>query len=104
VSVTNRNDVTAKIPLLFGADAKIHFISVEPILEETFLGGLYYDYLLDLDWVVIGKLTGHGKKHDPEREWISEIVDEAKRNKTPIFLKNNLKEIWGEKLIQEFPG
>ncbi len=27
VSVTNRNDVTAKIPLLFGADAKIHFIS-----------------------------------------------------------------------------
>ena len=103
VSVTNRNDVTAKIPLLFGADAKIRFISVEPILEETFLGGLYYDYLLDLDWVVIGKLTGHGKKHDPEREWISEIVDEAKRNKTPIFLKENLKEIWKDKLIQEYP-
>jgi len=42
---------------------------------------------LDLDWVVIGKLTGHGKKHDPEREWISEIVDEAKKKQNPHLPK-----------------
>jgi len=27
----------------------------------------------------------------------------ARNSIVPIFLKENLKEIWGEKLIQEFP-
>jgi len=35
--------------------------------------------------------------------WIIKIFGFAKHYKKPVFLKDNLKEIWGDKLIQEFP-
>ena len=76
------------------------FISIEPMLESI--------YPKDLDiftWVIIGAETGNRKgKIIPKREWIAEIVDYCKANQIPIFLKDSLWEIWGEKLIQEKPA
>ena len=57
----------------------------------------------DIDWLILGRLTGYGKKHDPPRDWIESRVRIMKNAGIPIFLKNNLKDIWGEPLIQEFP-
>lgn len=80
--------------------AKIKFVSFEPLLERIpFTWLTKYGF----DWIILGRLTGFGKKHDPKREWIKELVDRAKQINKPIFLKDNLQEIWGGPLIQEFP-
>jgi len=83
---------------LFNAKAKIKFVSYEPLLSFPLSmppGGM--------NWIIIGKLTGHGKKYDPPKRWVENLVDTARALDYPIFLKNNLKEIWGEPLIQELP-
>ena len=81
--------------------AKLRFVSIEPFLE-------YYNRMADdlhhtCKWIIVGRLTGHGRKYDPKKEWIEKLVRHAKWHNIPIFLKDNLKEIWGENLIQEFP-
>ncbi len=82
---------------LIRAKAKIKFVSHEPILRET----VYFPN--DCDWFITGRLTGHGKKHDPKLGYLQELVGKSIVNKVPLFMKDNLKDIWGEDLIQEFP-
>lgn len=77
--------------------ANIQFISYEPLLEEPI------QKIPNVDWIIIGRLTQHGHKYDPQKEWIAQIVEKAKSDGIPIFLKDNLSSIWGEDLIQEFP-
>ena len=56
------------------------------------------------NWIIVGAETGNHKgKVIPKREWIENIVSECRKQKVPVFLKNSLKEIWGEPLIQEYP-
>ena len=74
------------------------FVSVEP-LQENF--NFYPD---KMNWVIIGAETGNRKgKVIPKKKWIESIVNQVKRNGIPLFMKNNLKEIWGDELIQEYP-
>ncbi len=83
------------------------FASIEPILERiqpNYLGG-GDTRSCAYRWIIIGAETGNRKsKVIPQREWIAEIVDYCKANQIPVFLKDSLREIWGEKLIQEYPG
>jgi len=97
ISVTNRPDVLIRAEDFGSAKARIKFVSVEPFLES--LGILPYP----IDWCIIGRLTGHGKKHNPTRKAIKRIVETCQHDNIPVFLKDNLREIWGEPLIQEFP-
>ena len=80
-------------------EAKIRFVSIEPLLERIDPYMIHHS----CDWIIVGRLTGYGHKYDPKKEWIEEIVWKARERDIPIFLKDNLKEIWGENLIQEFP-
>ena len=77
--------------------ARIKFVSYEPIIDEIPF------FPKDCSWVIMGRLTGYGRKYDPKREYIEKFVKWSKESNTPVFLKNNLKSIWGENLIQEFP-
>jgi len=95
-SVTGMEDLD-RISCLLEKEAKIKFISFEPLLNFPALPAH------GINWVIIGKLTGCGKRHDPPRRWIESLVDMAHGLDYPVFLKNNLREIWGEPLIQEFP-
>ena len=75
------------------------FISIEPLLEP-----FKEFHIRGVDWVIIGAETGRRKdKVIPERKWIEDIVNECKKDNTPIFMKSSLSDIWGEPLIQEFP-
>ena len=82
-------------------DSRINsFLSIEPIQEaiskNRFGGGI--------GWVIIGTETGNRRgKVIPERKWIESIVDECRRANTPVFMKNNLRDIWKEPLVQEYP-
>lgn len=58
-----------------------------------------------IDWIIIGAETGNRKdKVIPEKEWIDEIVQEAKRYNVPVFMKDSLISIMSEKnMLREFP-
>ena len=96
VSVTGMDDIS-RLSHLLGKQAKVKFVSFEPLLDFPALPAH------GIDWVIIGKLTGHGKNHDPPKRWVESLVEMAHGLNYPVFLKNNLCEIWEEPLIQEFP-
>jgi len=68
-------------------NARVKFVSFEPLLgplpeEET-------DLFYRLDWIIVGAQTGP-RAVTPEREWVEEIIHEARIWDVPIFLKDNL--------------
>lgn len=101
VSVTERKDFY-RIDLLHKQTVGVKMVSFEPILEPDFAvipNGL----LCGLGWVIAGRLTGHGTRNDPARKTIETLVGDARIFDVPVFLKENLRSIWGDNLIQEFP-
>lgn len=103
VSVTGENDFW-RAKQLCGIEAKMKFVSIEPLLSDDCSGPSFTGPMLDeLSWGIIGRLTGHGKTWDPSKETVSRFVRLFKTRDIPVFLKNNLREIWGKPLIQEFP-
>jgi protein gp37 len=87
---------------LYSSDRNV-FVSIEPIqenfdLEHNIVG------LIGVGWVVIGADTSNRKKKIvPKKEWIERIVGHCKRSGVPVFLKDNLRDIWAADLIQEYP-
>lgn len=76
------------------------FVSIEPILEP--FGDLTSPNLPD--WVIIGAETGNRlKRIVPEKAWIESIINNCRRNGLPVFMKDNLRSVWGDRLIQEYP-
>ena len=79
------------------------FLSVEPLQSPVdikvadFWGRI-------MNWVIVGAETGNRKdKITPKREWVKNIVEACRAVNVPVFLKNNLQDIWQEPLPQEFP-
>ena len=88
------------IELFKGIKARVKFLSIEPMMAGILSRDLDFT---GLDWIICGRLTGYKRENDPLLNWIEWLVEAAERDKCKIFLKDNLKEIWGENLIQEFP-
>lgn len=65
-------------------DAKIKFISAEPLLEsiaEIKLSGI--------DWIIVGGESGYGCR-PLQKEWVNELLQVARQTKTAFFFKQ-----WG---------
>lgn len=76
----------------------IKFVSIEPIHEKI---GFWFSKER-IDWLIIGAETGNRKgKIKPEREWVTAIIENARTEGIPLFLKLNLH--WQD-TIQEYPG
>ena len=94
-TVTGVND-EANIDAVRRVKAKVRFVSFEPLLD-------YIDFpehdLEDIDWVIIGKLTG-SKKVKLQNDWVIEIREECAFWDIPRFEKNNLG---FPNPVQEFP-
>lgn len=96
-----RNEIN-KIVDFASTSTRRKFVSIEPINGRLAMR-IIYDLKL-VDWIIIGAETGNRKgKVIPKREWIQNIVDFCRENKIPVFLKGSLKDIWKDKLIQEWP-
>jgi len=91
-----------KLDVFGDIKARIKFVSYEPIL-----GYVPFEMTDDLDWLILGRLTGYGKRYDyrvyENIENIKKMIWSYRKKGTKIFMKDNLKEILGERLIQEFP-
>ena len=78
------------------------FLSIEPLLDDVTIwleNGGYFP-----DWLIVGAMTGPGSKdHQPRREWVERLVNYARERNIPLFMKGNLKAVWGDDLIQEYP-
>ena len=97
---------------LQGIEAKVKFISFEPLLDwrdfpaqRKQLGFILQR--IGIDWVILGAQTKPYKP--PKREWVREIVDACVEAEIPYFLKDNLRKLFVDldggitKLRQEMP-
>lgn len=74
------------------------FVSIEPIM------GSFGKIKAPPDWVIVGAETGNRKgKVAPRKEWIDGIAEACKRYRTPIFMKESLRELMDADFRQEFP-
>lgn len=83
-------------------DEKYHwFLSVEPLLENL---GEMSETALKPEWIIIGAETGRrAGKVVPAPEWIESIVNQCRKYKIPVFMKDSLADIWPHSLICEYP-
>lgn len=58
-----------------------------------------------VDWMIIGAETGNRKgKVFPEKSWIEPLVEHCDKYNVPIFMKDSLVPIMGEKnMRRQFP-
>ena len=96
-TVTGFDDYLRKI-FLFKMKARVRFVSYEPILIP-----LPPVFPVGLDWLIMGRLTGHGNGRNPELDTIKNIIEGCKDLHIPLFMKDNLRSIWPGPLIQEMP-
>jgi protein gp37 len=85
VSIENKK-VINRIGLLRKTNAKIKFVSFEPLL-----GPLLNLKLKKIDWVIVGGESG-GNARPMDPEWVKNIQIQCKKNKVPFFFKQ-----WGGK-------
>lgn len=92
-TVTGENGDIRNIDAIKKVDAKVRFVSFEPLL-----GDIWAD-LFDIQWVIIGKLTG-SKRVKLDYGEVTKLTTQAQVIEIPVFQKNNLGI---PNPIQEFP-
>jgi len=85
VSVEN-DKVKDRIDFLSQTDARVKFLSLEPLLGH--LGELNLE---NIDWVIVGGESGH-KPRPMDAEWVLDIQEQCKDKKVAFFFKQ-----WGGK-------
>jgi protein gp37 len=94
-TVTNQQDANERIPLLWKCNARVKFVSIEPLI-----GGIDLEELSGfIDWIIIGAMTGPGAVK-PKQDWVQHIIEGAQWHGIPVFLKSNLE--WPDE-IQQYP-
>jgi len=84
VSVEDRQYGLPRIEDLQNADAKMRFLSIEPLLEDV--GKLN---LTGIHWVIVGGESGPGAR-PMKKEWVISVRDQCRRAEVPFFFKQ-----WG---------
>lgn len=82
------------------------FVSIEPLLGRIGVDQWSFGGLSKQSWIIIGAETGYRKgKIMPKREWIEEIVEQARKFHIPVFMKpsKEMEAVWNAPLIQEWP-
>ncbi len=85
VSVESK-DVIDRIGFLRETDAKVKFLSLEPLL-----GALENLNLEKIDWVIVGGESGHNAR-PIKPEWVTNIQEQCETHNIPFFFKQ-----WGGK-------
>lgn len=99
-TITAKNDVRRINFLRNNVKAKKYFLTFEPLFSD--LGELD---LTSINWIVIGTETGNRKgKITAEKDWVLNIVKQAKKSNIPVFMKDSLLPIVGEaNMLQQLP-
>jgi len=92
VTATDQASMDVALEHLSHVLARVRFVSAEPLLGPT-------EVDLGISWIVIGSMTGPGAT-PPKPEWVTGLIDQAREQGLPVWLKGNLK--WPV-TIQEWP-
>ena len=84
VSVEDKKYGVPRIEDLRNAEARVRFLSVEPLLEDT--GEID---LRGIHWMIVGGESGPGARR-LEKEWVVSLRDQCKQKKVAFFFKQ-----WG---------
>jgi len=77
----------------------LFFFSLEPFLDNY----LFENYLLDIEWVIVGAQTN--PYQPPKREWIEEIIKHTRKLEIKLFIKDNVYRAYPDlPVIKEFPA
>ncbi len=90
VSATNYKMAAAARWLLFIIEAKVKFLSVEPMLgplEDNRRRTFRFDGG-DINWIILGSQTK--PTIQPTKKWVTDILESADRSGIPIFVKEPL--------------
>ncbi len=98
-TVTGENRDILNIEAMREVRAKVRFVSFEPLLGEV-KPRSPENPLIDIQWVIIGKLTG-AKRVKLDSAWVNDILGLAAEFDIPVFMKDNLKWPYHR---QEFPN
>lgn len=100
VTITSKKEADRITVLKKNVKAKHYHITIEPIFDD--IGELDLE---NVDWVVVGAETGNRKgKIIPQKEWIMNIVNQAKAKNIPVTMKTSLVDIVGkENFVQDMP-
>ena len=92
-----------EMPYFFSKKHKT-FLSIEPI-HESFEGKEEAaKYAEKVDWAILGAETGNrAGKVIPKREWVEDVVNAFRESGKPIFMKDSMKDSWGEDIITQTP-
>jgi len=85
-----------RVPILLGIKAPMHFVSVEPMLEEVQFNGRADG----LSWVIAGPETGAGKRLC-EPEWLVGLESECEISDLPFFDKR--ESCWKHRYTRQWP-
>ena len=85
VSVENRRNGLPRIDELRKVDARVRFLSVEPLLED--LGSFNLD---GIGWVIVGGESGH-RARPMKPGWVQSVKRQCDRAGVPFFFKQ-----WGK--------
>lgn len=86
VSITNVRQALAAVTPMAEVEAKVKFVSYEPLLDEV-----PCKHIMNLvQWVIIGAQTPYKGSTAPKVEWVREIVEAADKVGVRVFLKNSL--------------
>ena len=85
VSVEDQK-VESRIDLLRETDARVKFLSLEPLIEA--LPNLNLD---KIDWVIVGGESGHNPR-PMKADWVIDIQEQCEKNEVAFFFKQ-----WGGK-------
>ncbi|KKL64534.1 hypothetical protein LCGC14_2163980, partial [marine sediment metagenome] len=105
VSATNAEMFMRACSDLEEVRAKVKYLSIEPFLDWSF--NWSPSYLVNslqrakIKWVIIGAQTKPYKP--PLKIWVDEITEACKKANIPYFLKNNLRPLMGDNLVQDMP-
>jgi len=84
-----------------GKKTPVTFISCEPLSEPIIMNE---QHLKSLDWLIIGGQTkNRALINSPEKDWVFNLVKQAKQYEIPVFFKDNVtKDSW-KKDFKEYP-
>ena len=108
----NQEMANERIPILLRIPAKVHFVSVEPMLSEINLNQIAFSKFQSwlngndaygLDWVICGGESGHNAR-PMHPDWVRSLRDQCKDANVPFFFKQGSQNNWSDyKNIDSFP-
>ena len=98
VTAEDQQRADERIPILLTIPAAVHFVSVEPMLEQiNLMPDMNPSNEVSLDWVIAGPETG-AKKRPCDPEWLVDIEAQCELAEVPFFDKRE-----GTNRTREYP-